>query len=73
MMGQIIPETSSKCMKDKKVIEGSWHEFTKTKSCSANLITFHNEMTGLVDEGRAMEVVYFYFGKAFDRVPITSS
>lgn len=60
-------------MKDEKVTEGSWREFMKTKSCSANPITFHNEMTGLVDEGRAKEVVYFDFGKAFERVPITSS
>lgn len=67
-MEQIILETTSKCMKDKEVTGSSWHEFMKTKSCSAKLITFYNEMASLVDEGRAMDVVYFDFGKAFGRL-----
>ena len=33
-----------------------------------NPITFCNEMTGLVDEGRAMDIIYLYFSKAFDNV-----
>jgi len=40
VMEQIILETISKCMKNKKVTGSSWHEFTKTKSCSASLIDY---------------------------------
>ena len=29
----------------------------------------YNEMTGLVDEGRAGDIVYLDFRKAFDTVP----
>ena len=32
------------------------------------LIAFYNAMTGRGDEGRAMDVVYLDFSKAFDRV-----
>lgn len=66
---QIILENISKPIKDKKVTGSSWHEFAKTKSCSANIIAFYDEITYLVDEGWAMDVVYFDFSKAFDRLP----
>jgi len=38
------------------------------KSCLINLITFCNGMTGWEDEGRAVDVVYLDFSKAFDTV-----
>ena len=33
-----------------------------------NLISFYNQMTGLVNEGKAVDVVYLDFSKAFDTV-----
>lgn len=33
-----------------------------------NLINFYDEMAGLVDEGRAADVIYPDFSKAFDAV-----
>ncbi|KAK4824713.1 hypothetical protein QYF61_017939 [Mycteria americana] len=55
-------------MKDKKVIRSSQHSLIKGKSCFTNLINFYNETTGLVDEGRAVDIVYLDFSKAFDTV-----
>lgn len=46
----------------------SWHEFTKGKLCLTNLIAFYNEMTSLVDEKRAMDMVCLDFSKAFDTI-----
>ena len=45
-------------MEEKKVIRSSQHGFTKGKSRLTDLIAFYNDMTGWVDEGRAVEFVY---------------
>ena len=34
-----------------------------------NLILFYDKVTCLVDEGKAVDVVYLEFSKAFDTVP----
>jgi len=48
-------------MNDEKIIRNNQHGFTKGKSCSTNLINFYREMTGLIDEGRAVDIVYLNF------------
>ena len=40
----------------------------KGKSCLTNLISFYDQMTCLVVEGKAVDVVYVDFSKAFDTV-----
>jgi len=59
---QLILGTISRHMKDKKVI--SQQEFTKRKSCLTNLITFYDETTGLVGEGRTVAVVCLEFSNS---------
>ena len=67
-MEQLILEVINKQVEEKKVIRSSQHEFTKGKSCLPNLIAFYDDMTGWVDEGRAVDVFYLDFSKDFDTV-----
>jgi len=46
-------------------IRSSQHGFMKGRSCLTSLISFCDRMTSLVDEGKAVDVVYLGFSKAF--------
>ena len=64
VMEQHILELINKQVKEKKIIRSSQHGFTKGKSRLTNLIAFYDGMTGWVDEGRAVDVVYLDFSQA---------
>jgi len=68
MMEQLVLDVIIKQVEEKKVIRSIQHGFTKGKSCLTNLIAFYDGMTGWVDEGRNVDVVYLDFSKAFDIV-----
>ncbi|GAB0203543.1 mitochondrial enolase superfamily member 1 [Grus japonensis] len=69
-MEQIILGVINKHVEE-KVIGSGQHGFTKGKSCLTNLtnlIAFDDGMTSWVDEGRAVDIVYLDFSKAFDTI-----
>ncbi|CAM4565233.1 unnamed protein product [Lepidochelys olivacea] len=67
-MEQVLKESVLKHLEERKVIRNSQHGFTKGKSCLTNLIAFYDEITGSVDEGKAVDVLFLDFNKAFDMV-----
>ena len=59
-------------MDELKVNQGirpSQHGFMNGRSCFTNLISFYDKVTRLVDEGKAVDVVYLDSSKASDTVP----
>ncbi|CAM5129322.1 unnamed protein product [Eretmochelys imbricata] len=68
IMEQVLKESILKHLEERKVIRNSQHGFTKAKSCLTNLIAFYDEITGSVDEGKAVDVLFLDFSKAFDTV-----
>ncbi|KAK4827578.1 hypothetical protein QYF61_019480 [Mycteria americana] len=47
-------------------IKSRQHAFMKGRSCLTNLISLYDQVTHLVDEGKAVDVIYLDFSKAFD-------
>jgi len=66
VMDQLILDAISKQVEENKVIRSNQHGFSKRKSCLTNVTAFYDGMTGWVNEGRAVDVVYLDFDKAFD-------
>ncbi|GAB0205669.1 mitochondrial enolase superfamily member 1 [Grus japonensis] len=67
VMEQIISSAITWHIQDNQVIRPSQHGFMKGRSCLTNLI-FYDKVTRLVHEGKAVDVVYLDFSKAFDTV-----
>jgi len=56
-------------VKDNQGIRPSKHRFIKCRSCLTKLIFFYDQVTRLVYKGKAVDVIYLHFSKAFDTVP----
>ncbi|KAK4824113.1 hypothetical protein QYF61_010736 [Mycteria americana] len=68
LMEQIILSAITRHVEDNQGIKPSQHGFRKGRSCLTNQISFYDMVTHLVDEGKAVDVVYLDFSKAFDTV-----
>ncbi|NXV07351.1 RTJK polymerase, partial [Cettia cetti] len=68
VMEQFILSVITLNLQDSQGIRHSQHGFRRGRSCLTNLISFYDQVTRLVDAGKAVDVVYLDFSKAFDTV-----
>ncbi|PKU29846.1 rna-directed dna polymerase from mobile element jockey-like [Limosa lapponica baueri] len=68
VMEQIILSSIMQRMKDTQAIRPSQQGFMRGMSCLKNLISFYDKVTCLVEDGKAVDVLYLNFYKAFDTV-----
>ncbi|RMC06634.1 hypothetical protein DUI87_16072 [Hirundo rustica rustica] len=68
IMEQFILSAITQNLQDGQGIRPSQRGFRRGRSCLTNLISFYDQVTRLVDVGKAVDVVYLDFSKAFDTV-----
>ncbi|RMC12180.1 hypothetical protein DUI87_11316 [Hirundo rustica rustica] len=67
-MEQFILSVITQNLQDGQGLRPSQQGFRRGRSCLTNVISFYDQVTLLVDAGRAVDVVYLDFSKAFDTV-----
>ncbi|RMC07289.1 hypothetical protein DUI87_16747 [Hirundo rustica rustica] len=72
-MEQILLSGILQYVQDNQDIRPRQHEFLRGGSCFTNLVSFFNQATCLVDEGKAVDVVSLDFSKAFSTVSHSTS
>jgi hypothetical protein len=69
ILESIIKDKIMSHLTDNNLLRSTQHGFMPGKSCTTNLVEFMDHVTRAVDEGRAVDIVYLDFAKAFDKVP----
>lgn len=61
IMGKIILRDIEEHLKDNAVICHSQHGFMRGEPCLSNLISCHEQVTHLVDQGKAVDAIFLDF------------
>jgi len=67
----IVRDTIVHHLESKQLIANSQHGFRKGRSCLTNLLEFLDKVTGCIDTGDSVDVIFLDFTKSFDKVSHT--
>nr|VZI19906.1 unnamed protein product [Spirometra erinaceieuropaei] len=70
IMEKIIKQQLMQFLEQNHLLSDSQHGFRKSRSCLTNLLYCLEHWTRAVDRGDMVHVIYIYFKKAFDSVPL---
>lgn len=69
VLEKLLKGRIEKHLEDNKILKDSQHGFRKGRSCQTNLLEFMEYITGCIDQGDPVDVIYLDFSRAFDKVP----
>ena len=69
LMESILRDKIVKFLEENNIIRDSQHGFRNKRSCLTNLLDFLYDIYEMYEEGRAVDIIYLDFQKAFDKVP----
>ena len=69
LMESILRDKIVEFLEKNNIIRDSQHGFRNRRSCLTNLLDFLHDIYEMYEEGRAVDIIYLDFQKAFDKVP----
>ena len=69
LMKSILRDKIVEFLEKNNIIRDSQHGFRNRSSCLTNLLDFLHNIYEMYEEGRAVDIIYLDFQKAFDKVP----
>ena len=69
LMESILRDKIVEFLEKNNIIRDSQHGFPNRRSCLTNLLDFLHDIYEMYEEGRAVDIIYLDFQKAFDKVP----
>lgn len=69
ILDPIVKQSIGNHLEEQKFVGSDQHGFVKSKLCQVNLISVYDRVTGHVDKGKVIDVIYPDFSNAFEPSP----
>lgn len=69
LMESILKDEICNFLEMNEALANFQYGFRKARFVNTNLLNYLDKVTELLDQGKPVDVVYFDFAKAFDKVP----
>ena len=69
VLESIIKDELTSHLEANNILIPQQHGFRSGKSCTTNLLEYLNQVTEMIDNREPVDIMFFYYQKAFDLVP----